>query len=63
MAKYTSDEIDAIARYWNVFCMQDQDGNVVGNSDPCAETGWQPIFADRCKQALKYYFESSDGSE
>jgi hypothetical protein len=52
MTKYTPAQLDTIARYWNCFVRQDEDGNVVGNSTPDAETGWRPIFADRCQQAL-----------
>jgi len=50
--KYTTEQLEIIARHFNLFVEQDDDGNVVGNTDPKAETGWRPIYRDQCEEAL-----------
>ncbi len=53
MTKYSAEELEAIARHFNLYVEQDEDGNVVGNTtSPHAETGWRPIYAEQCKEAI-----------
>lgn len=52
MTKYTQDELDAIAAHFNLFVEQDDDGNVVGNTSPTAESGWRPIYRADCEEAI-----------
>ena len=52
MTKYTAKQLETIARHFNLFVNQDEDGNVVGNTSPKAETGWRPIYAEQCREAL-----------
>jgi hypothetical protein len=51
--KYTAEQLEMIARHFNLFVDQDDDGNVVGNTDPNAEAGWRPIYADKCQEAIE----------
>jgi hypothetical protein len=52
MTKHTQEELDLIAAHYNFFVVQDGDGNVVGNTNPKAETGWRPIYRPDCDEAI-----------
>jgi hypothetical protein len=50
--RYSQEDLDLIGRHYNLFVRQDNDGNVVGNTDRNAESGWRPIYWPDCEEAI-----------